>query len=158
MGGAGATGPFGGGLGAQLFGSAPEEPKAEPTSEVPTLSEHDDDDEAGSDAESSSSASSLVVALASTTLEDSPWAEAPVYAPQYLSTVSEYITPPREKKAAKATEDALADEQDAKGTWTAEKYENSLDTDRVFDRFNARVAAEAEQCVRYVFLLDLTLA
>ncbi|KZV60274.1 hypothetical protein PENSPDRAFT_659653 [Peniophora sp. CONT] len=151
---AAATGPFGGGLGAQLFGGAPEEPATapateEPTAEEPTAPETEDDDGAASDAESSSSASSLVVALASTTLEDSPWAEAPSYAPQYLSTVSEYIVPPKEKKAVKATEDALADEQDAKGTWTAEKYENSLDTDRVFDRFNERVAAEAEQCVRY---------
>ncbi|VDB88595.1 unnamed protein product [Peniophora sp. CBMAI 1063] len=150
MGGAAAaSSPFGGGLGAQLFGDAPEEsvPASAPVDATPN--ELVEDDGAASDAESTSSASSLVVALASTTLDDSPWTDAPAYAPQYLSTMSEYITPPKEKKAAKANEDALADEQDAKGTWTAEKYENSLDTDRVFDRFNARVAAEAEQCVRY---------
>lgn len=150
MGGAAAaSGPFGGGLGAQLFGGAPEASAPGPTPEEPVPPQGEDEDDGGvSDAESSSSATSLVVALASTTLDDSPWTNAPAYAPQYLSTVSEYITPQKEKKAAKATEDALTDEQDVKGAWTAEKYENSLDTDRVFDRFNERVAAEAEQCVR----------
>ncbi|KAI0305953.1 programmed cell death protein 2 [Multifurca ochricompacta] len=103
------------------------------------------------DASSSSSVSSLVVALASATLSDTSWQFAPSYPPQYLSTISEYI-PPSEKspldRAARAEADGDGADQGSH-PWASEKYEKSMHTDHVFDRFNERTAYEAQQCVRY---------
>ncbi|KAI0065623.1 hypothetical protein BV25DRAFT_1798451 [Artomyces pyxidatus] len=133
------------GLGSDIFGSVAPPPAS--AAEVPPRDGDDvDGEESGSESDAASS-SSLIVALASTTLEDSPWDSAPSYPPQYLSTVAEYLPPPKKIKAPAADDDARA------GTdvdlWAAEKYENSLETDQIFDRFNTRVAVEAQQCVRY---------
>ncbi|TRM65168.1 programmed cell death protein 2 [Schizophyllum amplum] len=111
-----------------------------------------DTDADASDAESDTSdtsTSSLVVALASTTLADSPWRDAPAYPPLYLSTAAEYVPPePKEKKQQIPTADDLADFKDLGEFKGLEKYENSLDVDAVFERFVRRVGFEGEQCIR----------
>jgi len=108
---------------------------------------HTESDDDG--ASTSSSASSVVVALASATLEDSLWRSAPTYSPQYLSTVGEFIPPsnkaPHERAAVIGDDSGPSQEGHP---WTTEKYENSMRTDHVFDRFNERTAHESQQCVR----------
>jgi pre-rRNA-processing protein TSR4 len=110
----------------------------------------DSDDECAS---TSSSASSVVVALASATLADSMWQSAPSYSPQYLSTIGEYIPPSK-----KAPDELTAGIIDPHGfnqeghPLASERYENSMHTDRLFDRFNERVTHEPQQCVRYALL------
>ncbi|KAI0044512.1 hypothetical protein FA95DRAFT_1544948 [Auriscalpium vulgare] len=138
---AGATASAPLGLGSDIFGHAGA------TSAPVELSSSDTDTD--DDSSVSSSTPSLIVALASTTLSETPWASAPTYPPQYLSTLSEYLPAPRKDKLP-APEAEPAEGRPAKGDlWASEKYENSLDTDQVFDRFNRRVAAEPQQCVRY---------
>jgi pre-rRNA-processing protein TSR4 len=101
------------------------------------------------DSASTSSSRSVVVALASTALTDSLWKLSPSYAPQYLSTISEYIPRPKNTPAEHATGGVtdIGGDQESH-TWTSEKYENSLRTDHVFDRFNERASHEPQQCVR----------
>jgi pre-rRNA-processing protein TSR4 len=96
----------------------------------------------------------LVTAMAATTLENSDWAASPSYSALYLSTVSEYLPPaPKTKLSRVNVEDADADAPTGGGGWAPEGYENSLDTDHVFDRFSTRVNAEPSQCLRFVLLL-----
>lgn len=119
--------------------------------------------EAGSDGESEGSAcstsdESLITAMAATSLETSPWITAPSYPPLYLSTVSEYLPPPKTKLSTNAYIQDPADDYHGKddgkpASWAPEKYENSLETDHVFDRFTKRVDYEGEQCVRYDILM-----
>ncbi|KAK7445469.1 hypothetical protein VKT23_014887 [Stygiomarasmius scandens] len=127
--------PFG--LGAQIFGGAPQE-------------DQDQGDDV-SDTESTSSEESLLTAMASATLEESPWRHGPSYPALYLSTSSEYIPPPPKSKAP--TKDQLMDSfsggDNKELSWISEAYENSLDVDSVFERFSKRVGHEGEQCVRY---------
>lgn len=136
--------PFG--LGAQIFGDAPKP-------ESPSPVEDSDADEVSSIASdtSQSSEESIIVAMASTSLEASPWASAPSYPALYLSTVAEYVPPPSKAKtfSAKVT-DPLDDMQEdgKKSNWAFEAYENSIEVDHVFERFTKRVGNEAEQCVR----------
>ncbi|THH13102.1 hypothetical protein EW146_g7080 [Bondarzewia mesenterica] len=101
------------------------------------------------DAESTSSASSLIVALASTALSDSQWLAAPSYPAQYLSTLTEYIPPPKKAKAPTQPVDVEGGGGREGDAWMSEKYENSMDIDQVFERFNERVLVEPTQCVRY---------
>ncbi|KAI9511530.1 programmed cell death protein 2 [Russula earlei] len=113
---------------------------------------HDEDSTQSDDdnVSSSSSASSVVVALACATLADSSWQSAPSYRPQYLSTAGEYL-PPSNKTPEDPTAGIVDDgafNQEGR-SWAAEKYENSMHTDHVFDRFNERTAHEPQQCVRY---------
>jgi pre-rRNA-processing protein TSR4 len=137
--------PFG--LGSQIFGAASTEAPTSAT-EVP---------EAESDGESgeSSSDESLITAMASTSLETSPWISAPSYPPLYLSTASEYLPPPPKTKlpAGVHIQDPADDDNGKEGgkntNWAFEAYENSLEVDHVFDRFTKRVSHEGEQCVRY---------
>ncbi|KAF7430584.1 hypothetical protein PC9H_006292 [Pleurotus ostreatus] len=145
LGGGGAPGPFG--LGDQLFGGAP-------TPSVPSTPEKgDESDESDEESDASeSSDESLLTALASTTLEDSPWSSAPAYPPLYLSTLSEYIPPPPKAKLPSGVQvdDEPPEGKKGKGdSFSSEAYENSLDTDHVFDRFNKRVGYEGSQCIRY---------
>jgi len=110
------------------------------------LDEESDNDSAST----SSSASSVVAALASVTLEESLWQSAPLYPPQYLSTAGEFIPPsnkaPHERADVVGNDNGPSQEGHS---WAAEKYENSMRTDHVFDRFNERTAHEPQQCVRY---------
>jgi len=105
-----------------------------------------DDDE---NASTSSSASSVIVVLAAATLAYSLWQSAPSYPPQYLSTTGEYIPPSK-----KAPDELTAGIVDSDGfnqeghPWASERYENSMHTDHLFDRFNERAAHEPQQCVR----------
>lgn len=154
------------GLGAQIFGDVAS-PSPSPSSAVTTAANpggdagtHSDDaavDLDSDDESSSSSEHSLLTALASTTLDESPWRSAPSYAPLYLSTVSEYL-PPQPKSKSKLppgvvvvdpeAEPSGKDAKDKDISWAFEPYENSLDVDHVFERFTRRVAYEGEQCVR----------
>ncbi|KAK0206257.1 programmed cell death protein 2 [Desarmillaria ectypa] len=140
-----APNPFG--LGSHIFGRAtPVTPKA-PSEEDHEASEEDGD----SDDESSSSEQSLLTAMASATLEDSPWKQTLSYPPQYLKTFSEYITPESKPKIPSGAQlvDDTDDLKKGKDIGWSEKYENSLDVDHAFERFSNRVKHEAEQCIRY---------
>ncbi|KAJ8522708.1 hypothetical protein ONZ45_g710 [Pleurotus djamor] len=140
--------PFG--FGDQIFGNPP-------VKSVPDSASQPEEEEEESDVESDTSDASeesLLTALASTTLEDSSWLSAPSYLPLYLSTTSEYLPPPPKPKLPSGVlvEDGSSPPRGSKGKdepWTSESYENSLDIDQVFDRFNKRVSYEAQQCVRY---------
>lgn len=157
---------FGTGLGSQLFGasSAPEEN----TTDAPPPSDSDpEDSESDSDSDSKSSAS-ILAAPAQTPSTSSPWLAAPAYTPPlFLSTASEYVPPaPKPKLTAEAA--ALQNQNELEGkskkgeakraekekddgkAWEGamEGYEDSLEVDKVFERF-ARVAGyEGEQCIR----------
>src|SRR6266852_9034725 len=134
------------GLGSDMFNSiVPLDSGGTITSQgsVPDESIGSDDDSA-----STSSAASAIVALASVTLVDSLWQSAPSYPPQYLSTANEYIPPPnkaREPTAGIIDDNGVTEEGHA---WASEKYESSMRTDHIFDRFNERTAHEPQQCVR----------
>lgn len=138
-------GPFG--LGDHVFG------QPAPTVADPAI---EDEPEETSDTESvtsESSAHSLITAMASTTIDDSPWRAAPSFPPLYLSTTSEYLPPPPKTKIPQGAriEDSADDHpKDGKDvSWAFEPYENSLEVDGVFDRFTKRVSNTGEQCLRY---------
>lgn len=137
------------GIGSDIFHSVSQPvPHGAITSQVSASEEGNADSDSDS-ASSTSSSRSLVVALASATLTDSLWNSSPSYAPQYLSTISEYIPRLKNTQAEHATggvSDTRADQESH--AWTSEKYENSLRTDHVFDRFNERASHEPQQCVR----------
>jgi len=135
------------GLGSDLFNSvSPLDSGGTITSQAPVPDESVGSDD---DSASTSSAASVTVALASAKLIDSLWQSAPSHPPQYLSTTSEYIPPPN-----KASDEPTAGIIDDNGItqeghpWASEKYESSMHTDPVFDRFNERTAHEPQQCVR----------
>jgi len=140
-----ASSPFG--LGNQLFGSAA-------ASHPPSAETEPEEDLSDAESDSASSDESLLTAMASASVEESPWRSAPSYPPIYLSTISEYI-PPQQKRnlpvGVQVTDPS--DEPDKKSdkniSWASESYENSSDVDRVFERFTKRVGYEGEQCVRY---------
>ncbi|KAG7093833.1 hypothetical protein E1B28_007472 [Marasmius oreades] len=123
-------------FGTQIFGDPPaqeEEVNGQPGDE--------------SDHESISSEESLVTAMATTTLDESPWRSVPSYPAIYLSTSAEYI--PAESTPKMVPKLSDGNEKDDVGTWGSEAYENSLNMDQVFDRFSKRVGYEGEQCIRY---------
>jgi pre-rRNA-processing protein TSR4 len=120
---------------------------AENTKEAPTeeLSIEDEEEVVSVDEEE------LVTAIAAATLEDSQWLKTPVYKALYLSTCSEYLPPASKSKLPSGVKVEDQDERSGgkdSGGFAPEGYENSLDTDHVFDRFSSRVAHEPEQCVR----------
>lgn len=131
-------------MGAQIFGNAPA-PVPQPEQEPEDASDTESDSGASSE-------ESLLTAMASTTLEESPWLSAPSYPPLYLSTSSEYVPPPPKSKLPAGTHVEDPNEGDRKGSkdfsWAFEGYENSMNVDEVFERFTQRVGYEGEQCVR----------
>ncbi|KAF8271612.1 programmed cell death protein 2 [Lactarius quietus] len=137
------------GIGTDIFQSVAQlVPHGAITSQV--LASEEGDTDSDGDSASTSSSRSLVVALASATLTDSLWSSSPSYTPQYLSTISESIPRPKttpDEHATGGVTDVGADQESH--TWVSEKYENSLRTDHVFDRFNERATHEPQQCVRY---------
>ncbi|KAF5362146.1 hypothetical protein D9756_002543 [Leucocoprinus leucothites] len=142
------TNPFA--LGNQIFGGTPA-PSAPAPIATPNPEEQESEEEAeDSGDDSDASEQSLTVALASTTLEDSPWKAAPAYEPLYLSTTSEYLHPQPKSKLPANVQVVDPDSQDRNDPmWNNEAYENSLEIDNVFDRFAKRVSFESEQCLRY---------
>lgn len=139
-----APNPFG--LGSQIFSaSSVEETLPEPKSDQVSDAESEGSDTSTSD-------ESLITAMATTTLDVSPWNSAPSYYPLYLSTSSEYLPPPPKTKLPDGAqiEDLMDDDgKHGKGAnWAFEAYENSLEVDQVFDRFTKRVGYEGRQCVR----------
>ena len=134
-------------MGTQIFGHISAE--AETNNDVPQNEVVDED---GSDNDDDgSSVSSLLTALTSVTVGESPWRSAPLYPPLYLSTVGEYLPPQADSKALREiqTSELGADERKNKDmNWATETYENSLETDHVFERFTKRIGYEGEQCVR----------
>ncbi|TFK51694.1 hypothetical protein OE88DRAFT_1698786 [Heliocybe sulcata] len=153
----GAPGAFG--LGSQVFGGenpfssdSPVSGKSADDHEEENESVEEDPDD-GSEA-SSTSSESLVTALASTTLDDSPWPAMPAYKPIYLNTTSEYLPPPPKTKVPAGAQVVDPDREDGKNkdkdmAWMSEAYENSMEVDHVFERFMTRVGYEGKQCVRY---------
>ncbi|KAL0574246.1 hypothetical protein V5O48_007717 [Marasmius crinis-equi] len=138
---AGATNSFT--FGSQIFGDSPPADK-----EVGDDDKDGEEEEDESDDESVASDESLVTAMASATVNESPWNAAPLYPPLYLSTTAEYV-PAAEKPKAVPKVSSEGDETDELGKWVKETYENSLDVDQVFDKFAKRVASEGGQCIRY---------
>ncbi|EJD07484.1 uncharacterized protein FOMMEDRAFT_137786 [Fomitiporia mediterranea MF3/22] len=173
----GAAPSFGGsGLGTQLFGSS--EPTSELQGEnddaappPPESEPEDSDEDSDSEAESTPSVLAAPTQKPSST---SPWSSIPSYTPAfYLSTATEYVPPaPKPKVPIAAVDDEDDDigaglgkskkaearraEKEKKGQdelkgWESamEGYEDSMEVDKVFERF-ARIAGyEGEQCIRY---------
>ncbi|KAF8998586.1 programmed cell death protein 2 [Cyathus striatus] len=149
-----ASNPFG--LGAQIFGgplSPVNDSEKSDKKEKNETQEVDHESDAESESEESESENSLLTAMASTTLTESPWTDAPTYPALYLSTVSEYLPAQQKQKLPPGAQVIDPSEGDGKGgkelSWMSEAYENSLDVDHVFERFTKRVEYEGEQCVRY---------
>jgi pre-rRNA-processing protein TSR4 len=146
------------GLGSEMFISASS--LASGTIMPPQGTAHTEEDvenDDGDNASTSSSVSSIVVALATATLTDSSWQFSPSYRPQYLSTISEYLPPPKQPPTMSTAGAAVDDGDTQKGhPWATEKYENSMRTDHVFDRFVERAAHEPQQCVRCALCLFCT--
>ncbi|KAG2113212.1 programmed cell death protein 2 [Suillus discolor] len=138
-------GPFG--LGDHVFG------QPAPTVAAPAIEDEPEDTCDTESVTSDSSAHSLIIAMASTTIDDSPWQAAPSFPPLYLSTTSEYLPPPPKTKISQSahiedpTDEYPKDGKDV--SWAFEPYENSLEVDGVFDRFTKRVSHTGEQCLRY---------
>lgn len=174
-------GPFA--LGAQIFGDFPTPGLSSPallqqqpppsSSSVPGQDEEpedvNEDDEDDEDDEEEEEEEDIIAArLESTTLEPSAWLSAPSYVPIYLSTVSEYLSPPPKPKLPPGTNLGEEDEREGGGRkvqakkdkeereglgvggdgWMMEGYENSLEVDHAFERFSKRVGYEGQQCLR----------
>lgn len=97
------------------------------------------------DSDKEDEVSELADALHDTTLDLSKWQSMPSHSPNYLATVEEVLTSSTEPKlvGGQTTGDG------GDGGAGPETYENSLDTDQLFERFSRRVANEGEQCIRY---------
>ncbi|KZT27791.1 hypothetical protein NEOLEDRAFT_1176385 [Neolentinus lepideus HHB14362 ss-1] len=146
-----ATSSFG--LGTQVFGGENANPFSGQPSAAETNKDDDDDEDREYESESDSE-ESLVTALASASLEDSPWPAMPAYKPMYLNTTAEYLPPPPKTKVPPGAKIVDLDRDDGKDkdknmTWLSEAYENSMEVDHVFERFMTRVGYEGKQCVRY---------
>lgn len=137
------------GLGSDMFNSISPLRSVDTTLAQGTACDEESMDNGDGDNEStSSSVSSVVAALGSATLADSAWQFAPCYPPQYLSTISEYLSH-RKNEPAERTAGVITDGDDQEcRPWATEKYENSMHTDHIFDRFSERTAHEPQQCVR----------
>ncbi|KAI5995699.1 programmed cell death protein 2 [Pisolithus albus] len=135
-------------LGDQIFGQSSSSPFEPP----PAAEVNKDHDQSDDESEASSTEDSLITAMASTTIQESPWTAAPSYPPIYLSTMAEYIPPaPKAKLPDNARmEDSADDDKGGKdGAWGLEAYENTLKVDLVFERFTKRISHTADQCLRY---------
>jgi pre-rRNA-processing protein TSR4 len=104
-------------------------------SEAPKEEVQDEEDEV----------SDLANTLHDVSLDLSEWESVPSHPPLYLATTEEELSSTGTKSAPKDATAASGDGSDAFGP---EIYENSLDTDPVFERFSKRVSSEGEQCVR----------
>ncbi|KAI5122504.1 hypothetical protein M0805_001412 [Coniferiporia weirii] len=156
------------GLGSQLFGAPPgtedEGHGHDAAAPPPPDSESESDSEAEDDVDSESD-ESILAAPALTPAEASPWRAAPSYTPLYLSTALEYVPPPPKVKAPigvddgeigsgksrKAEERREEREEKDRLAWDSamEGYEDSMEVDKVFERFARRAGYEGEQCIRY---------
>ena len=138
-------------LGDRVFGEGEAEVMEQPISTSTSLPDetasHSDDAE-----DSEEDENEVVTAMASLQLEDSRWKITPTYPPSYLSTTEEYL--PHVSKSRTSQEEALleeAAERESKDAgWGMEGYENSMNTDQIFERFARRVGSQGEQCIRYV--------
>jgi pre-rRNA-processing protein TSR4 len=136
-------------MSAQIFGHIPTAQRSNGRTSVEKVEGSENDEDTQSD--SASSERSLLTALASVTIAESPWRNAPSYPTLYLSTVGEYLPPQAKPKIPKGIQVMeLGDEEKKEKdvTWATETYENSLEMDHVFERFTKRIAYEGNQCVR----------
>lgn len=78
-------------------------------------------------------------------LDLTKWESMPSHPPIYLATIEEVLDSTYAKPAPNSAVASFGDS----GGFGPEIYENSLDTDLIFERFSKRVANEGEQCVRY---------
>lgn len=156
MKGAATTGLFG--LGTQVFGDAPSTAEDKPSNDIENSDSHSDDETSEDGNEDDDDDDSLVTAMASTSIEGSPWRTAPCYPPLYMSTIPEYIPPAPKPKKNGSQQYAVDDDDVGKGkkdtSWALEGYENSLELDHVFERFTKRVGYCGHQCIRYVLNLS----
>ncbi|KAH8116345.1 programmed cell death protein 2 [Phellopilus nigrolimitatus] len=161
-------------LGSHLFGGPSEVGLDDAPAPPPSDSEDEPDSEDGSEDGSSGSGSesneSVLAAPASTPSVASPWRAAPAYLPPlYLSTAAEYVPPPPKMKVPNGAGAELGDEgkegrgksrkaearkdekEKERAAWDGamEGYEDSMEVDKVFERFARRVEHEGEQCIRY---------
>jgi hypothetical protein len=136
-------------MSAQIFGRIPTAPESNASVEMAEEVGNEKDEDTQSDSESSER--SLLTALASATIAESPWRNAPSYPTLYLSTVGEYLPPQAKLKVPKGIQvSELGDDEkkDKDISWATETYENSLEMDHVFERFTKRIGCEGKQCVR----------
>ncbi|KZS94501.1 hypothetical protein SISNIDRAFT_453428 [Sistotremastrum niveocremeum HHB9708] len=137
-----APSPFGGN---NLFGAGFSETADEAPAETA-----DDEDKASDDEDDSipSDVDEVGDLLSASKIVDSPWDATPGFHPLYLSTVPEYLSSPSSEPKTKSVQDT-EDAESGNASWSHEAYENSMNLDDVFERFQRRVEQEPEQCLRY---------
>lgn len=119
----------------------------EATSDVPVAETEDAIDETSDDDESvPSDVEEISDLLDVSKLDGSVWDATPRFDPLYLSTVPEYLSSRSDPKlkAVQETEET----EGGNASWSHEAYEDSMDLDDVFERFQRRVEQEPEQCLR----------
>lgn len=139
------------GLGSQIFGGDDDDDEDEETAPNTTDQARSIDEDTDEESDENDEEEDLVTAMASSSLESSEWTTSPSYAACYLSTVSEYVPAAAKPKVPKhtQTDDMPEPGKDKDMSWIAEGYENSMETDHVFDRFTQRAEYQGDQCVRY---------
>lgn len=131
----------------QLFGGG-FNASTPPFSHVDKGSDRTDNESGDDDKSSSASTESLLTAMTAARITDSPWSDAvPHHTAWYLSTAYEYVDPPSKPKASAPSSEGN-ENVNSGAEWSSETYEDSLEVDRVFERFSSKVAFEPEQCVR----------
>lgn len=158
------------GLGNHIFGSSPTDDEAEHEGDNASLppssdSEDSNSDNDNEDTDDDESEKAVLAALASTPSSSSPWSATSTYKPLYLSTALEFIPPPPKVKAppgmgddhsvtgggkSRKAEERREKEEQLGWNNAMEGYEDSMDLDKVFERFARRIGYEGEQCIRYV--------
>ncbi|KAL5513110.1 hypothetical protein ACEPAH_3508 [Sanghuangporus vaninii] len=154
----------------------PEKDNDEEASPPPESDSESEPEDADAESASESSEKSFLAVPAHTPSSSSPWLAAPAYTPPfYLSTAQEYVPPaPKPLKLSSSVQEGDEGDEDEKGRGKSKKaelrraekekedekdrkawenamegYEDSLEVDKVFEKF-ARVAGyEGEQCIRY---------
>ncbi|OCB89971.1 hypothetical protein A7U60_g2826 [Sanghuangporus baumii] len=155
---------------------SPEKDDDEEAPPPPESESESEPEDADAESTSESSEKSILAAPAHTPSSSSPWLAAPAYTPPfYLSTAQEYVPPaPKPPKLSSSVQEGDEGDEDGKGRGKSKKaelrraekekedekdrkawenamegYEDSLEVDKVFEKF-ARVAGyEGEQCIRY---------
>lgn len=151
-------------FGSKLFSNESEPPLDDEDEDAPPPPDSDSEDENDDPEETNSeddfgSEVSVLAAPANVPSSSSPWLAAPAYEPaHYLSTSSEYVPPApkvktpavildddREARVGKSKKAEAKAEKDAK--WE-EGYEDSMEVDKVFEKFARTAGYEGEQCIR----------
>ena len=146
-------------MSAQIFGHIANAQECSRNS-VEKAAEDGNEKDEDNQSDSASSERSLLTALASVTIAESPWRNAPSYPTLYLSTVGEYLPPQAKPKVPKGIQiSELGDDEKKEKdvSWATETYENSLEMDHIFERFTKRIGYEGKQCVRSAMNLSYSM-